>query len=237
MKIQSFFIIPGLIWFTGCSSGEEPQKASEMPKPLSESVSSGAKFRAHENEKDSKKDLLTSLKNQEWPEVIGKAKARVQINRTESNRQDYLNQKENKVASSPPFVAVDFSVASAVLSKKAKSSLDSVVQQVKMKGDINQIIVLSWSDENNPPQNQKIQTVAQRELAGRRNLIIKNYLNSIKGIDVETHNMSENANSFSKWISTADAKVKNSLTTAGLITTENELKTTNKPSRSVILLK
>lgn len=95
MKLQSLFLISVIMGFSVTSLAEEAQKASEMPKPFSEPASKAAKKRAHKNENKKKKELLIKLKNHESPEVIGNAKARVQIERTESNRQDYLNKEKD----------------------------------------------------------------------------------------------------------------------------------------------
>lgn len=100
---QSLFLVFCLICFPLSNFPEVSQKASEMRKPLSEAPSQGAKKRAHDQVEVSKKELLMKLKNNDSPEVIGNAKARVQIDRTGSNRQDYLDQeKKNKKCTQPP---------------------------------------------------------------------------------------------------------------------------------------
>ena len=108
MKKQSLFLVFCLICFPLSSFAEVSQKASEMRKPVSEPPSKGAQKRARDQVEVSKKELLTKLKNNESPEVIGNAKARVQIDRTGSIRQDYLDQemkneaKNNKKCTLPP---------------------------------------------------------------------------------------------------------------------------------------
>lgn len=96
MKKQSLLLVFCLICFSLSSFAEEAQKASEMSKPLSEPPSKEAQKRAHKKVEVRKKELLMKLKNHDSPEAIGNAKARVQIDRTESIRQDYLEQEKKK---------------------------------------------------------------------------------------------------------------------------------------------
>ena len=102
MKIKSLFLVLCLMCFSISALAEEAQNASEMPKPMSEPASKGAKKRAHNNVEKSQKELLTKLENHDSPGAISNAKARVQIDRTESNRQDYLNQEMNKPIKKEP---------------------------------------------------------------------------------------------------------------------------------------
>jgi len=98
VKKHCLMLVFCLICFPFSTFAEEAQKPSEMPKPMSESPSEEAKKRAHKKVEVRKKELLKKLKNQDSPEAIGNAKARVQIDRTESNRQDYLDQEKKKTA-------------------------------------------------------------------------------------------------------------------------------------------
>lgn len=135
------------------------------------------------------------------------------------------------------FVEINFPQLSAVLSYSATSSLDAAVQQAKQRGEINQIIVLSWSDEEYPSQKRKKLSKLQSALAEKRNVAVKKYFSSMKNIDVDTYNMAERPNTLSKLFNTADTDLKNSLMAAGLPTTADELQYPSKASHSVVLIK
>ncbi|OFZ17695.1 MAG: hypothetical protein A2Z20_01560 [Bdellovibrionales bacterium RBG_16_40_8] len=135
------------------------------------------------------------------------------------------------------FVEIDFKQASAVLTKNAASSLESAVLQAKQRGEINQIIVLSWSDEEYPSKKLNKLSKVQSALAEKRNVAVKKYFASMKSVDVDTYNMAERPNALSKWFNTPDTKLKNALMAAGLPTTGDDLQYPSKASHSVILIK
>lgn len=135
------------------------------------------------------------------------------------------------------FVEIDFSQSSAILSKSAISSLEAAIQQAKQRGEINQIIVLSWADEEYPSEKRNTLSNQQNALAESRNSAIKRYFNVMKNIDVETYNMAEQPNALSRWFNSTDTKLKKSLMAAGLPTTGDELQYPSKASHAVILIR
>jgi hypothetical protein len=135
------------------------------------------------------------------------------------------------------FVEIEFKEGSSVLSENAKSSLHQVIKQAKRAGTIEDVIVLSWSDEDYPAKSLKSLSSAQQELANKRNTNITHYMNSIKKVDVETYNMAQHPNTLSKWFNTSDTKMKNSFLAAGLPTTADSTQYASKASHSVILIK
>ncbi len=96
MKLHFLLLFTCLTFQSISNSAEEIQKASEMPKSISEPASLSAKKRAQKKVKKRKQELLKKLKKYATPEEISNAKARLQIDRIESNRQEYLNQENNK---------------------------------------------------------------------------------------------------------------------------------------------
>ena len=113
------------------------------------------------------------------------------------------------------FIEINFKQASAVLTNDAASSIDAAVLQAKQRGEINQVIVLSWSDEEYPSKKRNKLSKIQSALAEKRNVAIKKHFASMKGVDVDTYNMAERPNALSKWFNTTDTKLKNSLMAAG----------------------
>ncbi len=134
------------------------------------------------------------------------------------------------------FVEIDFSQSSAVLSSGATTSLKAAVQQAQQQGKINQILVLSWADEEYPSKRREKLSKQQGALADNRNLAIKRYFSPMKNVDVETYNMAKQPNTLSRWFNTTDYKLKNSLMAAGLSTTGDELQYPSKASHSIVLI-
>jgi len=135
------------------------------------------------------------------------------------------------------FVEISFEPGSTGLTDSAKSSIQQVVSQAKSAGKLDEAIVMSWSDEEYPAKDVKKLPKAQRDLADARNKAVKDYVKSIQRMDVDTYNMASQPNVLSKWFNTTDAKLKNSLTAAGLPTTADNPQYPSKASRSLVLIK
>lgn len=135
------------------------------------------------------------------------------------------------------FVEIEFGRGSAALSDEAKASLTSVVSKAKLAGNIDEVIVLSWSDLEYPSKDSKALPRDQRNLAGERNRAIKSYLQSARDVDVDTYNMAEKPNTLSKWFDTSDSQLKRAFLKAGLPTSADSPQFESKASRSVILVK
>lgn len=96
MKKQKLLLLFCLICFSISNFAEETQKASEMQMPIPQPSSKKAQKKAHKKVEAKKQELLKKLKNNDSPEAIGNAKARVQIERTESNMQDYMESEKKE---------------------------------------------------------------------------------------------------------------------------------------------
>lgn len=77
----------------------------------------------------------------------------------------------------------------------------------------------------------------QRNLANQRNKNVKEYLKTMRDVDVNSYNMAERPSAFSKLFNTADSELKSSMIEAGLSTTADKADYTSKASHSVILIK
>ena len=98
MFLASFFLMTlPLSSFALPDSAKESDKASEMSKPPKEPPSEEAQEKAHQRVEVRKKQLEKKIKSGASAEEIGKAKARVQVDRTESNRQDYLKKAKEEL--------------------------------------------------------------------------------------------------------------------------------------------
>lgn len=101
MKVKNFLscLVISVLPITGFA--EEPVKASELPKPPSEAPSKAAQKRAHQRVEKRKKELQKKLEQGASTHEISKAKAQLQVDRTESNRQDHLNDAKDSPVNLP----------------------------------------------------------------------------------------------------------------------------------------
>ncbi|HPI41526.1 MAG TPA: hypothetical protein PLJ21_12020 [Pseudobdellovibrionaceae bacterium] len=135
------------------------------------------------------------------------------------------------------FAEIKFNRGSSVLSEKNKASLNVVIEQAQSSGRIDEVLVLSWADEEYPSKDLKTLSRPQRDLAAKRNKAIKNYINEAKDLDVDAYNMAERPNPIFKWLKTSDSTMKESFLAAGLPTTEDSSDVPSKASHSVVLVK
>jgi hypothetical protein len=140
-------------------------------------------------------------------------------------------------ANASDFVEIEFKKNSSVLTESAKFSLNSLIKDAKQDGQIDEVIVLSWSDEEYPSKKLKKLPKFQKELADKRNKSVESYIKTMRTIEVNAFNMAERPNAITKLFETTDSKLKNSLLAAGLPTTADPAQYASKSSHSVILIK
>ncbi|MBL7688511.1 MAG: hypothetical protein JNJ49_10790 [Bdellovibrionaceae bacterium] len=148
-----------------------------------------------------------------------------------------VNSSAARDAKAHDFVEIAFDQGSADLTDSAKASLSRVIEQAAKTGKIDEVIVLSWSDQEYPSAATKQLPKPQRELAGQRNKMVEQYLRNTSRVSVDTYNMAEHPTTFSKWFNTTDSKLKNSFLAAGLPTTADAPHYPSKASHSVVLVK
>ena len=92
MNIKNLILSLCLMSFPMGGMADEVIKASELPKPPMQEPSKDGQKKAHKRVEARKDQLNKKLEQGASAQEIGKAKAQVQVDRTESNRQDYLNE-------------------------------------------------------------------------------------------------------------------------------------------------
>ena len=110
---------------------------------------------------------------------------------TEEAEGRYIANEAAKKIRAYNFVEVEFKPQSSELSEQAKKQINETFQKAIWDGYINNVSVLSWSDAEYPSKNLKALSKDDRKLAEKRNSAIKNYLISLKSVDVDTYNMAE----------------------------------------------
>lgn len=135
------------------------------------------------------------------------------------------------------YVEIEFDKGSSKLSNSAKKSLQAIIDKGNEAGEIDDLIVLSWSDSEYPSKNISKLSKAQRKLAKDRNKTIEKYAGSIADLDVDTYNMAEKPNALKKWFNTKDEKIKDSLVNAGLSSEPDANVFAKKASKALIMVK
>jgi hypothetical protein len=134
------------------------------------------------------------------------------------------------------YVEIKFPQGGTKLQADDKKSLSELLEMSSLQGEIDEVLVLSWSDQEYPSKRSKRLSKGQRELAQRRNFEVKSYLKQLKNVDVETYNMAERPGSFARLLDTDDQRLKETLVTAGLATNTNSRHMIKKSSHSVVLV-
>lgn len=176
---------------------------------------------------------------------IGCAKPEKQMG-MQGNHSSYLEESEGKSITSSAvrevdgkdFVEIEFIKNENILSESAKGSIRNLITRTATGASrIDEVLVLSWADDEYPSKNLKKLSPDQITLADDRNKVIKDYIRSLKSVDIEQYNLARQPRIFSKWFNTNDAKLKQSLVSAGLPTTADELKYPSKASHAVVIIK
>lgn len=136
------------------------------------------------------------------------------------------------------FVEIQFQPGSSTLTKASKTSLNKLMSQAREDGKkIDEVMVMSWADQEFPSKNIKKLPAPQMRLAEKRNQVLKNYIKATQPVSVESYNMAEQPSAFEKIFNTTDSKLKNSFVAAGLPTTADDPQYPSKASHAVILVK
>jgi hypothetical protein len=128
---------------------------------------------------------------------------------------------------------VTFDEGSSELSESAKKQIASLLNTAKTEGQIEEVKVISWSDQAYPRQGQPELPKSQERIAEARNKSIQNFIRSQnKDVPVELHSMARRPSSVSKLWGSDDARIKKSLESAG-ISASGE---TEKTSQSIVMV-
>lgn len=136
------------------------------------------------------------------------------------------------------FVEITFEPGSATLTENSRNALNDLLTQAGRSGEIDEVMVMSWSDEEYPAESSRKLSKGQRDLADKRNDAVEKQIKAADdGVDVDTYNMAKQPNIISKWLNTKDAKLKKSLVAAGLPTNKDDPQYPSKASHAVVLVK
>ncbi len=123
------------------------------------------------------------------------------------------------------------------LSRANKRMIDQLIREAGTKGEIEEVKVISWADVEFPSTQDKSLTPSQREIAENRNEAIQAYINQVNSdLKVKSYSMAERAGAFAEFVGSSDARIKKSLETAGIPTTDSKVKQPSKASKSIVMV-
>lgn len=136
------------------------------------------------------------------------------------------------------YVEIQFEPGASNLSETQKDSIRAMIDRSKARGEIDEIMVLSWADKEYPGKEEKRLTNKQVELAAKRGRAIKDFIGRVESdIDVDRYNMAKRPGMLAKWFNTTDAQLKRTLVEAGLPTTSDAVQQPSKASHAVVILR
>lgn len=160
-------------------------------------------------------------------------------------RMSYTEQAEGAAISSAAareadahrFTEIQFEHGSAALTVGAMENLRNTILTSNSEGNLDEVIVMAWSDEELPAPGSQALPKAQRDLAKERGKSIERFVKKIKSVDVDSYNMAEKSGAVSKLFNTRDNRLKKTLVAAGLPTTADSLQYPSKASHAVVMIK
>lgn len=136
---------------------------------------------------------------------------------------------------------ITFEQGSAVLTQESKDKLKNAVRDARASGKIKMVDTAVWSDNEVPREGQDL-SKADRDLASRREKVVKDYLKDNLRVSsiVRSHNMAERPSWFAKTLSLSDAELKDATNKEKSIVKEEEyrvFKDNGRPSTAVVVIK
>ena len=127
------------------------------------------------------------------------------------------------------YAEVDFPKGSANLDATDRGAIKDLVAKSMSRGEVDEIKVLTWSDQEYPANKNLNVSSRQKKIADNRNDKIKKFLKSTyPAIDVTVYNMATRSNAFQEMFNTSDSRVKTGFN-------EANANVSDKASKSLIL--
>lgn len=123
------------------------------------------------------------------------------------------------------------------LSSSAKAAIQKLVAQSKKSGDLSEIQIAVWADQEYPSVHTKTLSSEQVELAKQRGQEISNLIATTeKTVEPKVHNMAERPSLWGDLVKNAGARLKKAFEVAGVPNSDTSVKSPSKASHAVILL-
>ncbi len=130
-----------------------------------------------------------------------------------------------------------FKKGSSNLNAESQKKIKDLLKKVEKNQKIDEIKVITWSDEEYPSEDIAELSQGQQILVRQRNSKIRNFIRTQKKeADVEMISMAERPGKLSELWGDSDARLKKSLEDAGIPNTGDAHKSAAKASRSIVML-
>jgi hypothetical protein len=171
-------------------------------------------------------------------EAQQEAKAEPQREKIAAAAGPSIEAKQVAAEEQAPYVTeIQFKKGKKALNAHDRKQIDKVIRDAKTHGEISDIKVVTWADEEYPSVNTKKLSSRQVKLADRRNGEIKSYIQSLdKKAGIQTYNMAERPGALSQLLSTPNSRIKRALEVAGIPNTDSSVKTPAKASKSIVMI-
>lgn len=139
---------------------------------------------------------------------------------------------------SAAFVAeIAFAKDSTSLSKGNKAKIQKLVDDAKKVGSVEEVKLVTWADQEYPSVHTKNLSAGDRKLVDNRNKGMEDFIKMMPGdLKVKAYSMAERPNAFVEFVGASDARIKKSLETAGIPTTDTTVKSPSQASKAIILV-
>jgi hypothetical protein len=138
-----------------------------------------------------------------------------------------------------PFVTeLNFEKGESHLSHEAKARVTKILKQAGEKGQIEQVKLISWADNEYPSVHTKVLPEKEKNLADSRNREIESFIAS-KGETtpvIEKFNMAERPGALAEMVGTENARLKGTLEKAGIPNTDTSVKSPSKASKAIVMV-
>ena len=115
-----------------------------------------------------------------------------------------------------------FRAGQQTLTPQAAALIDRAMDEAKARGNIEQVEVAVWSDQEYPGKSHRLPP-QQVQLAQERAKNIKDYVQHLQpGVNINVHNMAEQPSALANLLNTPDADLKKKLVTLGIAPTSDQ---------------
>ena len=131
---------------------------------------------------------------------------------------------------------VSFAKGSDSLTADSRRALAEALTRARARGELEQVKVIAWADQEFPSVQGKKLSRAQQNLAGKRvNSISEMIKKETTGVDVDTFNMAQRPNAIERLFRTEDFRVKRSLEQAGIPNMDSAVKAPAMRGKALVM--
>lgn len=130
---------------------------------------------------------------------------------------------------------ISFKKGASRLSDSMKMKLQVMIGNAERSGNIEAVHTISWADEEYPSSNTKKLSQKERDLVKNRNEELEKFFKTMPvKMKVIGHSMAERPGVFKDLWGDDDVRIKKSLETAGIPTTDTAVKVPSKASKAIV---